>query len=430
MTEPIESVPGNANALIEAFGGIRPMAHKLDVPVSTVQGWKQRNAIPDNRMDDIHAAAAAHNVDLSGIETSTASPAGAGPEPSAPPEPERAPPSAFSPPQAPPRAQRGGVALAVAILALVVAVGGAAWPFLNPADTRTDTADAVAALSARVVTLEGAQPVGDARRAALGAEVAGLRAEFDRLAAAQPGEAQAARIAALGERIDAISSDLDRLQTQSSAAADLAGALAAQKNDLAQLSKRLDDLGALSANSARGVANAVALALAVGRLQRTLDSGAPYVEVLATLRSIAGGDADIAAALDQLAPQAASGVATRVRLAREFPAVARVTVAAAESEAATDWTERALQRVESVVSIRRIGLDVAGDAPQARIARAEAKLSDGDLSGAVDELAGLQGAAATAAAPWRERAAARLAGEAAAARLETLAIARLQSGGQ
>ncbi len=56
-------------AVIEAFGGIRPMAHKLGVPVSTVQGWKQRNAIPDNRVADILAAAATHSVDLSNIAT-------------------------------------------------------------------------------------------------------------------------------------------------------------------------------------------------------------------------------------------------------------------------------------------------------------------------------------------------------------------------
>ena len=50
--------------IIGLFGGIRPMAHKLDVPVSTVQGWKERAAIPSNRHDEILAAAAKHNVDL------------------------------------------------------------------------------------------------------------------------------------------------------------------------------------------------------------------------------------------------------------------------------------------------------------------------------------------------------------------------------
>ncbi len=50
-----------AAAVIEAFGGIRPMAHKLGVPVSTVQGWKQRDTIPEHRIADILAAADAHD---------------------------------------------------------------------------------------------------------------------------------------------------------------------------------------------------------------------------------------------------------------------------------------------------------------------------------------------------------------------------------
>ena len=59
----------NAEALIEAFGGIRPMAHKLDVAVSTVQGWKMRNHIPDNRLEDIQRAAAENDIDLTAVAT-------------------------------------------------------------------------------------------------------------------------------------------------------------------------------------------------------------------------------------------------------------------------------------------------------------------------------------------------------------------------
>lgn len=55
----------DADAVIDAFGGIRPMASKLGVAVSTVQGWKTRKHIPENRWRDVIAAAAAHDVDLS-----------------------------------------------------------------------------------------------------------------------------------------------------------------------------------------------------------------------------------------------------------------------------------------------------------------------------------------------------------------------------
>ncbi len=57
----------DAETVIKAFGGIRPMASQLGIAVSTVQGWKTRNTIPDNRWRDIIAAADAAGVDLSSM---------------------------------------------------------------------------------------------------------------------------------------------------------------------------------------------------------------------------------------------------------------------------------------------------------------------------------------------------------------------------
>ncbi len=54
----------DALPLITRFGGIRPMAAKLAVPVSTVQGWKERDAIPVNRLEAIKAAARQHDIGL------------------------------------------------------------------------------------------------------------------------------------------------------------------------------------------------------------------------------------------------------------------------------------------------------------------------------------------------------------------------------
>ncbi len=56
-----------AEKIIERFGGIRPMATKMNVPVTTVQGWKKRNVIPANRRAEVLAAARTHNIDLSGL---------------------------------------------------------------------------------------------------------------------------------------------------------------------------------------------------------------------------------------------------------------------------------------------------------------------------------------------------------------------------
>lgn len=58
--QPIE----NAAAIIEKFGGIRPMSSKINVAVTTIQGWKKRDAIPGARKDAILIAAKEHNIDV------------------------------------------------------------------------------------------------------------------------------------------------------------------------------------------------------------------------------------------------------------------------------------------------------------------------------------------------------------------------------
>jgi DNA-binding transcriptional MerR regulator len=54
--------------LIQRFGGIRPMANKLEVPVTTVQGWKKRGAIPAARLNDLLLAAQRHGIRLEEAE--------------------------------------------------------------------------------------------------------------------------------------------------------------------------------------------------------------------------------------------------------------------------------------------------------------------------------------------------------------------------
>jgi len=56
----------NAALIIEKFGGIRPMANKTNIPVTTIQGWKKRGAIPKGRRDEILAFATQNDIDLTG----------------------------------------------------------------------------------------------------------------------------------------------------------------------------------------------------------------------------------------------------------------------------------------------------------------------------------------------------------------------------
>ncbi|MDY0008222.1 MAG: uroporphyrinogen-III synthase [Bdellovibrionales bacterium] len=53
-----------ADPVIDIFGGIRPLANRLGITASTVQGWKKRGIIPDTRVEAIYAAAAEDDIDL------------------------------------------------------------------------------------------------------------------------------------------------------------------------------------------------------------------------------------------------------------------------------------------------------------------------------------------------------------------------------
>lgn len=53
-----------AERIIEKFGGIHPMARKLSIPPSTVQGWKERGIIPAKRQPVVLNAAQESGINL------------------------------------------------------------------------------------------------------------------------------------------------------------------------------------------------------------------------------------------------------------------------------------------------------------------------------------------------------------------------------
>ncbi len=59
------------DAVIAAFGGIRPMATKLGISFTTVQGWKTRGQIPTARWPEVEAAATANGIDLAALPASS-----------------------------------------------------------------------------------------------------------------------------------------------------------------------------------------------------------------------------------------------------------------------------------------------------------------------------------------------------------------------
>ncbi|MBA4095201.1 MAG: hypothetical protein C0484_00330 [Rhodospirillum sp.] len=182
--------------------------------------------------------------------------------------------------------------------------------------------------------------------------------------------------------------------------------------------------------------HAVALIVAVGELRSALASDKSFAAELSTLDDLAHDDEAVRPRLkpivDNLFPMADAGVPTLSQLAAAFPAteIARAGEAELAGEITDDnWLKRFWRglghSISEVITVRPTGPDVEGDDTLARLARAEAKLGEGDLAAAVAEVRALTGLAQETAAEWLAQAEARLAIEEAAAQLADISTREL-----
>ena len=224
-----------------------------------------------------------------------------------------------------------------------------------------------------------------------------------------------AKSAATGSTVPDLSGDVATLKQQLQAASDEIKALEAQQ---ATMSGTLQKVASMPAPVTAAEERRTAVMLALGSLRGALAADKPYGAGLKAVDMLTGDDAELksklAPALDPLRPLAEKGAPTMAQLQASFPAE-RIAVAA-NAEAATSavgadqgWSERLINRLSQAVTVRPVGADVEGDAPLAKLARGEAKLKAGDLTGAVSEVEGLNGRVAQVAAEWLAQARARLA---------------------
>ena len=283
--------------------------------------------------------------------------------------------------------------------------------------------DALGALSERISALESTlAEVADLARTdpdraatlALEQRVDGIEATLAGgadLAAPRPTDTRAA------ERLDA-------LEVRLGEALDVGAAVAALGEEAARLGDRLGAgtarIAALEAAAAAGDPRRIDLVLAIGRLREALAGSGPYADDLALVVELGAGEAALGAALDTLAARADSGVPAGSVLRARFTLVARDAIQADRDSEAEDWLDKTVARLGRLVSVRRTG-EIAGDATDAVLARAEVRLAEDDLGAAVAELGALEGAAAAAAAKWLGDAEARLGAERALAKLAAAA---------
>ncbi len=227
------------------------------------------------------------------------------------------------------------------------------------------------------------------------------------------------------------------------AAPEIQQSLGTLKGDLekqgTEVGKLSDELSSFAAAQQQRIASAIsealakdmrpraaALALASAALGEAVQRGGSFTAEFDAVEKLAGQDPALEQDIASLKPLAQAGVSSRAGLISSFRAqIPKILAAGAgESEESGDIFDQAWGSISNMVEVRPVG-EVAGDTPGDVVARAEQLLLAGNLSEAVAEVAGLKGAAATAAAPWLTEARARLLALQAAARLQQTALASL-----
>jgi hypothetical protein len=300
--------------------------------------------------------------------------------------------------------------------------------------TRADAADTSARLALaarRIDAIEAAAGEAAAGEAVVDpAEVAGLARRIDELEAAGDDEADV-RVAANAQRLDDLEAARAAVDEAALNSLELRlGALeaglidAAPEAEIRALESKLAALAQVAANAGRSAA----LAVAVARLREAARRSEPYAGALDEVRSLAGplGDADLALALAAIAGRAAGGVPNLAALRDRFAGLAAPLLHAEGLDADAGWLAKTVNRLTSVVTVRRIG-EVAGPTAEARIARAETRLAAGDLAAAIEDLAPLETAPGGLLTAWLADARARLALDAALDDVSQRALALLSA---
>ncbi len=442
-----------AQKVVTAFGGIRPMAHKLGIAVSTVQGWKNRGMIPESRHNEIEQAAKKHGVALDpdllraageeppgeagadaasrgeaerehaaaaeAVAATTADTAqdetgAASSEPAAGGEtPERQPPPPPPPPRDSERSGSGGwmpgMLLGAAIV--LIAVGGTvvtrdAWlPVITgveperPAEMEEEIAR-IDALERQLRRVEE-QQTEPAEVAEVMEAMAAMRERLE--TATQRLDSGSERIDQLAERVDAAGERADSL-------ADQMDTLTETQRDLAEAQRDVVDPEDLRRAAREVAGRQVAQTLAVSELREALRSATPFETELEMAQRVVEPDSELADLLDELAPYAETGIPTEEQLVARFDPAANDAMARAAEDAGHGWVGGVLRRLTDAVSVRPVG-EQPGEATGAVLARAESRLEAGNLQGAIATLEELDGGAREAMEPWLEQARGRLMAE-------------------
>lgn len=263
---------------------------------------------------------------------------------------------------------RFAASIAVAALAGALIAVSVVLLFERGADARlTRLAGEVAALSARVATL--ANRPADGTAAAFGERL-------DRVSASLANVEQ--RLAAVERRAPPPVPDIAPLAARIGA---IEGQIETQRKETAERLRAVEErIVNLAATSRATVSPTLAAEIvALNMLREALAAGASFTAELAAVRTLLG---ERAAPLVTLAPAAAGGLPTTAALIRRFSELAPQLTSAAVPTGS--FFDRLTHSAGNLVNVRRVGEEPAGDDVASVVARVQARLERGDLSGAIE----------------------------------------------
>lgn len=478
--------------VIEAFGGIRPLALRLGLTASTVQGWKIRGVIPAARLYDVVRAANEDGLEVKGMDAMLAELGRAGQpfeEKRAGDERRRVERRHQSVPvevdrrksvdrrsgldrrheeyKTHQKEQRARVrrarlaffdnaAVTAAFIFMAVVLAGAV--LLAPEFLQLkEKAAKIEKLEKQVSEMHARIDHADKSQSDLGGRLnhrieelqKGADTMMENIArvAAGSGDNWQERLADIQRRTAGLGSvvlksdDIRRKpggdEEYRRMIGDLQAVVAGTGGDAGQLPGAVEQLRLKNASFASVVegveprdAAAAAMLLALNEFRSSIGTGRPFAQDLATMKALTGASPDMNKSLDELAPYADRGILSMDALSTEFKGLASdIVMAKLEGRDDLSVRERALARFSGLIKIRRVD-QIEGNDPDAVVARAKLRLDAGDVRGAIAELETLEGAPAQKAGPWINDARASVQAGDTGSLLSRYIMAQVASGGQ
>lgn len=348
-------------------------------------------------------------------------------------------PSQAPPPHQPQRRQGGGFGVVIALLVLLALATGVLGYMLWDRQDRMRVAMEQGQRSriptAEITDLQGRIGSAEARMTEnlsrieqrLGDRLDALESRITEVAARDQGQPDLeARIDDLQAKLTAVQEARGALQDQLSAVEQSTGKLGDRlSSGLADIEKQVTAATEAAQEATREAARdrTAAMLMALNGVRDALAEGAPFDTAVSDLRRLGEDQPAVAEALNGWADRAATGIPTLPQLTKRFKEIASEVGGRIRPQTGEGWLDSMIERATSVVRVRRVGEDAAGDTPDAVLARAEAAMDNGNLGKAVEEVGALQGEPAAAFADWLADAKARLAVADGLERLEKAALA-------